>query len=62
MENVRTDIFREIIMLEVGKKAPAFTLLDQYEKKRTLKESFGFFIFHATLATLVVTILKSLGV
>ena len=35
-----------------------FNDLFNFEKKRTLKESIGFFIFHGTLATAVVTIVK----
>ncbi len=35
-----------------------FNDLFDFAKKRTLKESVGFFIFHGTLATAVVTVVK----
>lgn len=35
-----------------------FADLFDFAKKRTLKESIGFFIFHGTLATAVVTVIK----
>ena len=31
-------------------------------KKRTLKESFGFFIFHSALLLVVLSVLRGLGV
>lgn len=35
-----------------------FADLFDFAKKRTLKESIGFFIFHGTLATAVLTVIK----
>lgn len=33
-----------------------------FGKKRTLKESFGFFFFHSTLVLGVIALMRSLGV
>lgn len=39
-----------------------FNDLFDFSKKRTLKESIGFFIFHGTLVTVVMAVLKLAGV
>ena len=39
-----------------------FDDLFDFAKKRTLKQSIGFFMFHGTLATAVVTVIKILEV
>ncbi len=39
-----------------------FKDLFNFGKKRTLKESFGFFVFHSALMLAVLTVLRSLGV
>lgn len=36
--------------------------LFNFGKKRTLKESFGFFLFHSALLLAALTVLRSLGV
>ncbi len=33
-----------------------------FAKKRTLKESFGFFIFHSTLILAVMAVVRTLGI
>lgn len=39
-----------------------FDDLFDFGKKRTLKQSVGFFLFHSTLLVFVLTLLKTLGV
>ena len=39
-----------------------FDDLFNFAKKRTLKQSIGFFIFHGALAVTVMTVLQTMGV
>ena len=39
-----------------------FKEMFNFGKKRTLKESFGFFVFHSALLLAALTVLRSLGV